>query len=238
MRWGWFFYGGVDAGGGEFYDVIDHGGQIGEGGIIAIETGEEVFDLDDVNELGDEGVETADGGVLFEVGAGAIEGVEEGGADGMDHFFVDHAFGQPRVGELPHHEFDEIGPLVVFEERLKEDMGKGADEGLEGGVWALLDEDVLDAFDADLPEMGKMFVKDVVIEGEFVLEMVVDGGDVAFGQGGDVSDAGGVKALVGKELVSGVEEASFGLGVSGDVICRCFHGVKTVVSNISIKHLF
>ena len=121
------------------------------------------------------------------------------------------------VGEFPHHELDEVGSLVMVEERLKEDMGKGPDEGLEGRVWALLDEDVLDAFDADLPEMGKMFVKDVVVEGEFALEMVVDGGDVALGQGGDVSDAGGVKALAGEESASGVEESAFGQGVSSDI---------------------
>ena len=164
MTWGWFICAGVDAGGGEVYDVIDHGFKVGEGVIGAIETHEEVFDLYDVDELGDEGVETADGGVFFEVGADAVEGVEEGGADGMDHFTVDHAFGQQGVGELSHHEFDEVGALVLVEEGLKEDMGKGPDEGFQGGVWSLLDEDVLDAFDADLPEMGEMFVKDVVVE--------------------------------------------------------------------------
>ena len=229
MTWGFFIYAGCDAGGGEIYDVIDHGFKIGEGIIITIEAGEEAFDLYDVDELGDEGVETANCIVVFEVGADAVEGVEECGTDGLNHFFVDHAFGQPWVGELPHHELDEVGSGVLVEEGLKKDMGKGADEGIEGGVWALLDEDVLDAFDADLPEMGKMLVKDLVVEGEFVLEMVIDGGDVAFDQGGDISDTGSVKAFVGKELVSGVEEASFGEGVGGDVICLSFHGIKTVV---------
>ena len=119
---------GEDTGGGEFYDVVDHGVEVGEGGVGLIEAYEEVFDLYDVDELGDEGMDTADGGVFFEVGADAVECVEEGGADGVDHFTVDHAFGQQGVGELSHHEFDELGALVVVEEGLEEDMGEGSDE--------------------------------------------------------------------------------------------------------------
>ena len=103
---------------------------------------------------------------------------------------------------------------------------------------ALLDEDVFDALDADLPEMGELFVEYLVVEREFVLEMVVYGGDVAIGQGGDVSDAGGVKAFGGKELACGFDESLFGLGVGDYIFCFWVHGIKTFVSNVSIKHLF
>lgn len=54
------------------------------------------------------------------------------------------------------------------------------------------------------------------IEESFLgLEMVVDGGEIDAGMGGDHAEGGGVKAVIGEEEFGGIEDAVFGGGERG-----------------------
>lgn len=177
----------------------------------------EVLDAIAVGEHVDHGagdeVEAPDEFLGGDAGEGFGEGADEAADDDAELGFEFGREGFVLLGEGAAEEFvEEALGEFGFADLGDEGAGEGVDDDFEGdGLVAVGFLGLVEAEEAFLVDGGDVAGEHDGEEAVAGAEVVVDGGDVGFGEFGDVADGDGVEATIGEEGFGGFDQAELGL---------------------------
>lgn len=184
-----------------------------------------------VNDLANDavGAETRDIGIRRLVEQ-AREDLAHGGVVGADDFFDDAGQGFGGLRHFVNHNAEMAGAPGVGIVHAEQHGGDHEAQGFFGGFGeggGVAGFGIACAGSHGVAQDGE-------VEAGFIAEMVVDGGDVGSRAGADVADGGGLEAVFGEDLASGIDEAGAGSIVIGNVcgLERSRHLKQQIKTNV------